>query len=88
MQNVFREDCFLSFVFLYILHFKNTKFKKQFSRIVLPALEAHDAILISRLGEWEIQLNAKSESDAPPPDKKKKKPVKEKSEKKEIQSVK
>ena len=51
------------------------QFKKQFSQTILPALQAHDAILITRLGEWEIRLNSKSEPDAPAPDKKKKKTV-------------
>jgi DNA polymerase III subunit delta len=49
------------------------QFKKQFAHTILPALQAHDAILITRLGEWETRLHTKSESDAPPPDKKKKK---------------
>jgi DNA polymerase III subunit delta len=48
-------------------------FKKQFSRTILPALQAHDAILIARLGEWETRLHSTSESDTPPPGKKKKK---------------
>jgi DNA polymerase-3 subunit delta len=48
-------------------------FKKQFPQTIQPALQAHDAMLISRLGEWETRLHAKLESDAPPPDKKKKK---------------
>ncbi|MCX5881666.1 MAG: hypothetical protein NTU74_07665 [Deltaproteobacteria bacterium] len=51
------------------------QFKKQFTQTILPALQAHDTILITRLGEWETQLHPKSESDAPPPDKKKKKKV-------------
>lgn len=50
-------------------------FKKQFPQTILPALQAHDAILTARLGEWETRLHANSESDAPPPDKKKKKPA-------------
>jgi DNA polymerase-3 subunit delta len=49
------------------------QFKKQFSQTILPALQAHDAILIARLGEWETRLLSKAESDASPPDKKKKK---------------
>ncbi len=51
------------------------QFKKQFSQTILPALQAHDAILIERLGEWETRLHAKSESDAPPVVKKRKKPA-------------
>ncbi len=50
------------------------QFKKQFTQTILPALQAHDAILVNRLGEWETRLHSKSESDAPP-DKKKKKSV-------------
>ncbi len=49
------------------------QFKKQFSQTILPALQAHDAILIARLGEWETRLHSPSESDGPPKDKKKKK---------------
>ena len=49
------------------------QFKKQFAQTILPALQAHDAILVNRLGEWETMLHSKSESDKPPPDKKKKK---------------
>ncbi|MBI5591804.1 MAG: hypothetical protein HY881_15135 [Deltaproteobacteria bacterium] len=51
------------------------QFKKQFSQTILPALQAHDAILVNRLGEWETRLHPKPESDAPPPEKKKKKPA-------------
>ena len=51
------------------------QFKKQFSQTILPALQAHDAILVNRLGEWETRLHSKSESDPLPPDKKKKKSV-------------
>jgi DNA polymerase III subunit delta len=49
------------------------QFKKQFSQTILPALQAHDAMLINRLGEWEARLNSKSESNDLPQDKKKKK---------------
>jgi DNA polymerase-3 subunit delta len=49
------------------------QFKKQFSQTILPALQAHDGILITRLGEWESRLHSTSEADTPPPDKKKKK---------------
>ncbi len=59
------------------------QFKKQFSQTILPALQAHDAVLITRLGEWEARLQSKPESDAPQPDKKKKKPAR--SEKKPAQ---
>jgi DNA polymerase-3 subunit delta len=48
------------------------QFKKQFSQTILPALQAHDAILIARLGEWETRLQSTSESDRPPEIKKKK----------------
>jgi len=48
------------------------QFKKQFSQTILPALQAHDASLIARLGEWESLLRTTSESDRLP-DKKKKK---------------
>ena len=48
------------------------QFKKQFSQTILPALQAHDGILITRLGEWESRLHSTSEADTPP-DKKKKK---------------
>lgn len=46
------------------------QFKKQFGQTILPALQAHDAILIARLEEWEAKL--KSESDGPMHKKKKK----------------
>jgi len=49
------------------------QFKKQFTQTILPALQAHDAVLITRLGEWETLLQAPSESEAPLSDKKKKK---------------
>jgi len=48
------------------------QFKKQFSQSILPALQAHDAMLIARIGEWETRLRSATESDRPP-DKKKKK---------------
>jgi DNA polymerase III subunit delta len=51
------------------------QFKKQFSQTILPALQAHDAILIARLGEWESLLHSTSESETPPQNKKKKKPA-------------
>jgi DNA polymerase-3 subunit delta len=49
------------------------QFKKQFPHTILPALQAHDAILIERLGEWEVRLHPKPESKMPPVEKKKKK---------------
>ncbi len=55
------------------------QFKKQFSQAILPALQAHDVVLTTRLGEWEGRLHPKSEVDAAPPDKKKKKQAEKKS---------
>jgi DNA polymerase-3 subunit delta len=49
------------------------QFKKQFNPTILPALQAHDAVLIEQLGEWEAQLHPTSASDPPPVEKKKKK---------------
>lgn len=51
------------------------QFKKQFNPVILPALQAHDTVLIEHLGEWESQLHPKSASDPPPVEKKKKKGV-------------
>lgn len=48
------------------------QFKKQFSQTILPALQAHDAMLITRLGEWEDRLQATSEAEMPQPVKKRK----------------
>ena len=51
------------------------QFKKQFTQTILPALQAHDAMLITRMGEWKSRLRSEPETDATPLDKKKKKPA-------------
>ena len=43
-----------------IIFWFNLQDKKQFAQTILPALRAHDAILVNRLGEWETRLPSKS----------------------------